>query len=244
MINAIWAAFILFSIPEAVYAGHSDAASSNSGRPIIYCEVLLSTFQNRTKSRELEREFYGRPFTLFEINRLTPAGIAKMGLEPLTSLIDLRNSVLTVGGGKDERSINVTLGKIRGGKFMTLVEYGFTDDRLAGWKMILMGQNETAPSYDELVRDHINEADVETFGKIGFRSAPDADGVRHFVAFSDGFGGDISQLVTFGLDVPCDQVEDYTEDVIEMVDDLHTPDNHFCRIPVLTYSRADYSEQR
>jgi hypothetical protein len=76
---------------------------------------------------------------------------------------------------------------------------------------------------------------------IGYHSKPDADGVRYFVSFyrERAFAMVPTFHAVFGLDVPCDQLTKYTEDIVEVIDELRSPDGQFCRISALSFTRMD-----
>lgn len=198
----------------------------------VVCELALSAPNRKSAESRLEKEVFNRPYVSYVVHHMTDLGFAKLGLK--LDLQKIKNLVFVANStGKDK--VTAELHLYADGNFNKIYSYEFTNPVLSGLQSIELSEDQDDLSYEELVK----RASSRRKDWVSYQSAPDSNGIRYYVSFSEGSGMDISEHASFGLDIPCDDVTKYTTDVVEVVDDLRSPDGKRCRVAVLSFVRME-----
>lgn len=163
---------------------------------------------------------------------MTKLGFEKLGLdmeyEKIKNLVFVANPI-------EKDKVSAELHFYSNGNFNKVFSHEFTNPVLTGWETVELNEDQDDLSYQDLIK----RVSSRRMGSVGYHSEPDANGIRYYLSFSEGSGIDISEHATFGLDIPCDDVTKYTTDVVEVVDDLRSPDGKRCRVSVLSFVRTE-----
>jgi hypothetical protein len=229
----------LITIVPNAFASWSRSSESEEGT-LALCERRLAFNYLTQRDAGLGESVFRRPFIGWIVHHMTAAGLEKTGLDPKISVRELKDLVLVAERSRDRRSVVIKLSRYRNGAFQTALEYGFFNPNLLGYEMIRIRPAHADLDYDELIREY-PVASERNLRRVGYRSAPDQDGVRRYVAFVDSLGtGDrVSSIVEFGIDVPYDKATIYSSDIGEVTDDLRADSGRYVRIGVLGFARVD-----
>jgi hypothetical protein len=218
------------------FASQSNAIKAETGRK-VYCERLLTRKNTDLRTKELVAHYFGHPFTIFMVHSMKEAGKQKFGFHVDVNDEDLRNMILIASPDAEGRNLQVRLGLFRGFKFIIMLKRDFSDPQLTGFQPIQLPAGGIY-SYHHLIHEYAAPVRSSEPDIVGYQSAVDADGVRHFVAFSEG-KQNITEIITMGIDVPCEKATLYTGSVDGFTDEIRSPDGSYCRIPVMTFARND-----
>lgn len=217
------------SYPGAREGG--DLLGNTSSHWRVVCERALSESNAEFSNRRLSEDVFGRPFVSFVIHDMTKAGFAKLGID--LDVEKIKNLVFVANRTPDQNVV-AELHLYKDGNFSKVFSYQFINPVLTGWDAIKLYEDQDKMSYEEL----ISRIPSRRTDWVGYHSVPDKNDIRFFLTFSEGHG-EVSEHATFGLDIPCDKIKKYTNDIVEVVDDLRSPDGKRCRVSVLSFIRTE-----
>jgi hypothetical protein len=235
---------LVIFLPNAFAGGGSQP---NQRRTAIYilCERRLDNKQIEQRENVFNKEFMGRPFILSRAHDMTSLGLQKMGLDPKSTEREIKDLLLVAERSTADGSIIVKLSRYHQGQLIPIQTFTFAKQVPVRFEPIYISDEHDHLTYDEVngrypakTRDHHDL-------RVGYYSGPDQDGIRHYLVFSDFRGGidEVWGTVGLGIDVPYEDIpyetaKKYTEDVVDVVDDLRAPTGRFLRIEALNFVRV------
>jgi hypothetical protein len=234
-------------VPNA-FAGHWDGIEGPRHHAIsILCEGRLEKSKIEQREENLSTEIFGRPFFGWIPHDVTALGLQKMGLDTESTERELKDLVLVAEHKNFSDALVATLYRYRNGTFDKIQSYTFAKpdaavdaakSELKAYQQTDISESDKSLSYDELKSKSPSNESRRPL--VGYHSEPDKDGVRIFIAFVEhpGSGDGVSAYVQYGIDVPYDQAQKYSDD-LAVTDDLRTPAGRYMRIAVLSFARVD-----